>query len=56
MTVLDAAGTSMGLWRTCFLAQGRFGAGRHSAAGSHRTTSFFVELFIKDFAVDEVGT
>jgi hypothetical protein len=53
--LLDAAGTSMGLWRTCFLAQERFGAGRHSAAGIHRTASFSFSLFVNSFGVDEVG-
>jgi hypothetical protein len=43
--LLEAAGTSMGLWRTCFLAQERFGAGRHSVAGTHRTGSFSFSLF-----------
>lgn len=52
--LLDAAGTSMGLWRTCFLAQERFGAGRQSAAGAHRTASFSFSLLVNDFRVDEV--
>ena len=52
--LLDAAGTSMGLWRTCFLAQERFGAGRHSAAGTLRTASFSFSLLVNDFEADKV--
>jgi hypothetical protein len=50
-----AAGTSTGLWRTCFLAQERFGAGRHSPAGSHGAASFSFSLLVNYLGVDEVG-
>jgi hypothetical protein len=50
--LMSVTGLSLGLWRTCFLADERFGIGRHPAAGLHRGANFAVSLLITQSGVD----
>lgn len=46
--LLGVTGKSIGLYRTSFLAQERFGAGRHPATGLHRAQDFSFSLVIDE--------
>lgn len=51
--LMSVTGVSLRLWRTCLLAEERFGTGRHPAAGLRRGNNFAASLLITQCGIGE---